>query len=225
MDSHSALLRRKVELALPALAAAQRRLEAHPRSAAMWVGYLRMLHATMRASVPLIEMAGLRAVEMAERDPVAHSLVGYLRRHADDERGHDRWLADDLAAVGVQQEELDGRPAPPAVAELIGAQYYWVLHYHPVAVLGYLLVAEGYPPDRLRIEEIRTRSGLPAEAFRTLLEHAELDPGHSAELDGLLDRLPLSEGQQEVLGLSALSAVAGSARLLDELWDRLPAPT
>lgn len=222
-SSSSSVLRRKIALALPPLVAAQRRLDQHPEPAAAWLAFLGVLHGAVRASVPLLEAARDRARDLSPTDPVAAGLADYLRRHADEERGHDEWLLQDLHSVGVASAELLSRPPSGAVAALIGAQYYWVLHYHPVCVLGYLMVIEGNPPSRRGLQDLRSRSGLPASAFRTMLEHADLDIGHAAELADLLDRLPLSPSHNEALGLSALSTVAGLTRLLEGVGDGLAA--
>jgi hypothetical protein len=56
-----------------------------------------------------------------------------------------------------------------------------------------------------------------------MLEHADIDVGHAAELADLLDRLPLSPNHDEALGLSAISTVAGVTRVLQEVEDRLAA--
>jgi hypothetical protein len=219
----SSVLRRKIALALPPLVAAQRRLDQHPDPAAAWLAFLGAGYGSIRASVPLLETARDRARDLSPTDPVAAGLVDYLREHAEEERGHDEWLLQDLQSVGVASAELLSRPPSDAVAALVGAQYYWVLHYHPVCVLGYLMVIEGNPPNRRRLLDLQSRSGLPASAFRTMLEHADLDMGHAAELAELLDRLPLSSGHNEALGLSAISTVAGLTRLLTEVGDRLAA--
>jgi hypothetical protein len=219
----SSVLRRKIALALPPLVAAQRRLDQHPEPAAAWLAFLGVLYGSIRASVPLLETARDRARDLSPTDPLAAGLVDYLRRHADEERGHDEWLLQDLQSVGVASTELLSRPPSGAVAALVGAQYYWVLHYHPVSILGYLMVIEGNPPNRRRLQDLQSRSGLPLSAFRTMLEHADLDIGHAAELADLLDRLPLSPSHNEALGLSAISTVAGLTRLLKDLGDRLAA--
>ena len=219
----SSVLRRKIALALPPLVAAQRRLDQHPDPAAAWLAFLGAGYGSIRASVPLLETARDRARDLSPTDPLAAGLVDYLREHAEEERGHDEWLLQDLQSVGVASAELLSRPPSDAVAALVGAQYYWVLHYHPVCLLGYLMVLEGNPPDRRRLQDLRSRSGLPASAFRTMLKHADLDIGHAAELDDLLDRLPLSPGHKEGLGLSAISTVAGLTRVLQEVGDRLAA--
>jgi Iron-containing redox enzyme len=219
----SSVLRRKIALALPPLAAAQRRLDQHPDPAAAWIAFLRVLYGSMRASVPLLETARDRARDLSPTDPLAAGLVDYLRRHAEEERGHDEWLLQDLQSVGVDSAELLRRPSSGAVAALIGAQYYWTLHYHPVCILGYLIVLEGNPPSQRSLQDLQGRSGLPPSAFRTMLEHADLDIDHAAELADLLDRLPLSPDHNEALGLSAISTVAGLARILNEVGDRLAA--
>ena len=221
--SSSSILRCKIALALPPLVAAQRRLDQHPDPATAWIAFLDALHGSVRASVPLLETARDRARDLCPTDPLAAGLVDYLRRHAEAERGHDEWLLQDLESVGVASTELLSRPPSGAVAALIGAQYYWILHYHPVCILGYLMVIEGNPPDRRRLQDLQSRSGLPASAFRTMLEHADLDIDHAAELADLLDLLPLSSSHNEALGLSAISTVAGLTRLLKELGDRLAA--
>jgi hypothetical protein len=219
----SSLLRNKIALARPALVAAQRRLDQHPDPAAAWIEFLRAGYGSIRASVPLLEVARDRARDLSPQDPLAAGLVDYLHEHAEEERGHDEWLLQDLQSVGVIPAELLSRPASGAVAALVGAQYYWVLHYHPVCVLGYLMAIEGNPPDRQSLLDLQRRSGLPASAFRTMLVHADLDTGHADELADLLDRLPLSPNHDEALGLSAISTIAGLTRLLQEVADRLAA--
>ena len=221
--SSSSALRGKIALALPPLVAAQRHLDEHPEPGAAWIAFLRVLYGSIRASVPLLETALDRARGLSPADPLAAGLVDYLRRHAEEERGHDEWLLQDLQSVGVASTELLSRPPSGAVAALVGAQYYWVLHYHPVCILGYLMVLEGNPPNRRALQSLRSRSGLPVSAFRTMLEHADLDIDHAAELDDLLDRLPLSPSHNEALGLSAISTVAGLTRVLQEVGDRLAA--
>ncbi len=102
---------------------------------------------------------------------------------------------------------------------MIGSQYYWALHYHPVAVLGYMTVTEGYPTPPKLIERLIGSTGLPRGAFRTLMEHAELDPDHGDELDQVLDTLPLSRELEEVVGLSAMSSVDLMARCIEEVCE------
>src|SRR5204863_60824 len=82
------------------------------------------------------------------------------------------------------------RMPSPTVASMIGAQYYWVLHHHPVAMLGDMMVREGYPSGVETVETLMARSGYPRAAFRTMERHAHLDLHHRDDLIELLDGRP-----------------------------------
>jgi len=70
------------------------------------------------------------------------------------------------------------------------------------------------------IETLIARTGFPREAFRTYIEHGDLDPGHRDHLDETLDALPLTSGHETALGVSAISSAGLAARALAELLDR-----
>jgi hypothetical protein len=211
----STLLRRKIALVIPAFVRAGDRLVAHPRVRELYPEYLFVSHCVIRASVPLMETA--RAEAEARDDPVSAALAPYLAEHEEEERDHDEWLLGDLALLGHDREALLRRPPPPTVASLVGAQYYWVLHYHPVALLGYIGLLEGYPPSLALIDRLQAGTGYERAAFRTMIAHAELDPGHGAELDALLDTLPLTREHSAVIGLSAMHTVELYTRAIEEL--------
>jgi hypothetical protein len=216
----SAALRFKVELALPLFLAAGRRLIEHPGVRELYPEYLVASHGVVRASVPLMERALERARTTAAQDGAAPGLAAYLERHADEERGEDEWLLEDLEALGRSREEALARAPSPSVAALVGAQYYWIEHYDPVAILGYICVLECYPPTSDDVEELIARTGHGPQAFRTLIRHARLDPIHGAEFDEALDGLPLSRRQEAVIGVSALHSVRAYTRVIDDLLAR-----
>lgn len=163
--------------------------------------------------MPLTRVALAQANERG--DPAG--LAGYLELHVDEEIGHDETLLDDLELLGRGREQVLGRMPSPAVASLVGAQYYWVLHHHPVAFLGYIGVMEGYPPTEELVELLVERTGYPREAFRTFSEHGELDPGHRDHLDRTLDALPLTDRHEEVIGASAIATVVLATRAVAEV--------
>jgi hypothetical protein len=106
------------------------------------------------------------------------------------------------------------------VAALAGAQYYWISHYHPVTLLGYIAVLEGQPPSPELPARLAAATGYPLAAFRALSGHAAADPGHGDEVFRLLDRLPLTVPQQAAVGISALHTITSTVRLLLELAAR-----
>jgi hypothetical protein len=216
----STRLHQKIELLLPTLTDAGRRLVTHPRIAELYPEYLVTMHWVVRASVPLMEAARDRAAAMATDDPVSAAVARYLADHIPEELDHDEWLLEDLEVLGRHRSTVLARPPSPVVASSVGAQYYWIFHYHPVALLGYIALLEGYPPERPEIEALMERTGHRPEAFRTLLAHAELDPHHGDALDETIDRLPLTREQSTVLGLSAMHSTLTMARAIEEIPDR-----
>lgn len=165
-----------------------------------------------------METALARARVLASEDRVAAGLAVYLERHIPEEMHSEEpggATLDDLAALGVDTEALRTQQPSPKIAALIGAVYYWIFHFHPVAVLGYLEL-EAYHPSVSGVERLIERTGLPLEGFRQLRLHAKLDVAHARELHRVLDRLPLKPQHEELIGLSALHTMS---LLTDELLD------
>ena len=213
---HSQRLRGKIALVLPELLAVGRALMDHPRIAELYPEYLFTLHCMTRASVPLMEAALGQARALADRDPVAAALVPYLVKHIPEER-HAHWLLQDLEVLGFARDEVVQRPPSPTVAALVGSQYYWIFHYHPVALLGYMEIAEGYPPTAQQVETLIARTGYPANAFRSLSRHARLDLHHRDDLHEVLDSLPLTPQHSAIIGMSALQSVHLASLAIGEI--------
>lgn len=214
--SQALLLRRKIALALPRLAERSEAVWSHPGLRRLYPDLLITFHGFIRASVPLMQRAAERCRDLGASDELARELGPYLEHHVTEELGHDEWLLEDLEALGVSRAEALARLPSPTVASLVGCQYYWIDHVHPVALLGYIAVLEGNPAPTERIEELVSLTGLPRQGFRTLLKHARLDPGHRDDLDRLLDRLPLDEKHASLIGLSAFTTAELFGRLFDE---------
>jgi hypothetical protein len=202
-----ARLRTEIDLAFPALRHAASGFWTAPGLRERYPRYLSELHGAVRATTSLLDTA-LTESRRRPHDPVARRLVSYLAEQRRAEDGHDTWLLEDYAAVGGDVAKLLEAAPGPEVAALVGAQYYWILHVHPVALLGHIAVLEQHPPAAGIADRLAGQTGLPAPAFRTLAAHAELDLGHGATLDALLDAVPLTPGQRALVGTSALHSVA-----------------
>lgn len=215
-------LRQKLSLATGPLGAACTSLVEDPRLAELWPEYLIAQHQIIRATVPLTEVAAERARALLDTDPVAGELTAYLDEHVGEELGHDEDLLDDLEVLGLERDEVLARMPSPTVASLVGSQYYWILHYHPIAFLGFVALMEGFPPTAELIRTLIATTGHPAEAFRTFVDHGELDPGHRDRLDHTLDSLPLTPQHEVVMGVSATSSAGLAAEVVREVLGRRP---
>jgi hypothetical protein len=215
--SASARLRAKLALLDTTLGPLYEQLWASPDPAKVYPPFLIQVHQIIRASVPLMETARACAASRADGDAVCAALVPYLGEHVEEERDHDLWTLEDLEIAGVPRSDVLARIPSPRVAAMVGAQYYWVQHHHPLALLGYIAVLESSPPSRSFIERLEARTGLPRAAFRTMAKHGELDPGHRDGLDRFLDTLPLTADHESLLGVSLVHTVSSLGGCVREL--------
>ncbi|SEF95830.1 Iron-containing redox enzyme [Nonomuraea solani] len=223
MTTHSEELCRKIEMVMPIYAAATRRMITSPGFRDIYPEYLSTSHMLVRASVPVMRRALARCVELARQDEVADRLGAYLREHIPEELGHDEWVRDDMAAIGADPDEPWRRMPPPSVARVVGSQYYWIDHYHPVTLLGHITVLEGYPPTFPVIEDMIRRTGYPRAGFQNLLKHARLDVHHRKDLFAAIDALPLRPHHRAAMSTSAMNSVILYADVIDDLMTRVPA--
>jgi hypothetical protein len=213
--SPAVVLRITLAQATPPLRAAAAEIWRRPGIERRYPVYLRRMHEVVRASVPLMELAAQRCRLLGPVDPVAVALRHYLEAHIEQERGHDDWLLDDLAAA-------DPGPAgagvpPPVVARLVGTQYYWIAQHHPVALLGYIAVLEGNAPDVRLANRIMATAGVSEAAVRTVRAHAELDTDHTGAVYALLDTLPLTPTQLAAVTVSGLHTTRALMALFEHI--------
>jgi Iron-containing redox enzyme len=217
--SHSKRLRTIIRLAEPCLLEVSDRFWTNARLPQIFPEFLFMMHSIIRSSVSLLNAAADAAQSRADSDRVSRKIADYYRTHAIEETHHDDWLLDDLVAVGGDRSKVLARMPAQEVTALVGAQYYWALHVHPVSLFGYLAVLEGNPSSLKELSKIRATHKLPSEGFRTMVKHARLDPHHRDEMFAQLDELPLNESQAELVALSAVQTVEYLTEAIEEILD------
>lgn len=176
-----------------------------------------LLNQITRASVPL--MAAARDICAARRDegPLMVALEHYYEKHVPEEMDHDLWTLDDLEAVGYHRAGVLAMTPQPAVANLVGAQYYWLNHHHPVMLLGYIAVLEGSPPQMDHLDWIEEAAGLGKDAWRTYRFHGDVDPHHLEDLNRAVDAMPLTRHEMSLIGISALATSEALARCVEQI--------
>lgn len=222
-ELNSRLVRARLDV--PAAHAAAAAVCDHPAARDLYPGLLALEHQVVRATVPLLRTAGKEAVRRgATGDAVAIGLTDHLRRQERDDLHHDDRLLDDYAALDRDPAEIVETPPPPAVAAMVGAVYYWILHFHPVAILGYRAVLDGAPPSPDLVTELIRRTGHPTEAFRTFQRHAVVGPIHAAERWAILDALDLTTTQLGLVTTVARHTLALYAAAIEGLLSASSSP-
>lgn len=126
----------------------------------------------------------IRATEGLLQCAIDHSegsLHEYYKNHAEEERGHDKWMAQDL-------KMYMSSPISREAIEMAGSQYYMIKHIDSHALLGYMAVMEGYPLDLEVLSCLEDMHG--KELFKTMRYHAEHDLEHRKELFETIDKHP-----------------------------------
>ncbi len=202
--SHSQELKSKIRLADPRLQEQLGLFWDHPSFRAVFAEHLVGLYFAVNASIPLLQCALERSRKLAAECPVAAGLIPYFTGHIDEEQYHDEWLLEDIETLGMARSSVTSRIPPPDVAAMIGTQYYYIHHAHPLSMLAYLAVIEGSPPRREELDRVAARMTVPKTSLRSFYKHAEFDIGHSEELWHLIDHLPLEPWHQTLLGLNVI---------------------
>jgi hypothetical protein len=192
-----------------------RRVWYHPRLAEVYPEFLFATYGVTMASAPAMRYAADRCDDLGN-DPLREQLRAYYQEHAEEEQNHGEWLLSDLASLGIARERVLQRLPYPSVAALVGSQYYWIQHVHPVAYLGYLAVLES-PTEAGFLYEVHARTGIPLSSMSCHLRHAELDLTHVAELDAEIDALPLTRKQEELIAVSAIATIGHLERVFADI--------
>lgn len=116
------------------------------------------------------------AIFLLKDDGFEGELKAFYAKHLEDERGHAKWLKEDLGDHPIELHFT--------AAALAGTAGYLVRHVHPVSLLGYMLALEGTPIPMEYVEAVEREHG--KSAARTLRLHAEEDPKHFKELQAFL---------------------------------------
>jgi hypothetical protein len=219
--SRGEALRARTTLILALLSKATKAMIARPNLAPLIIGHSVLMHQITRASVPLMEAALLESEKRTD-DPVCRELAPYLKGHIQEEMHHDEWTLQDLESIGISRAIVLASIPAGNVAALVGAQYYWILHHHPVAILGYMVALEAHAPPEAAINDLQAKTGLPEGFFRSYQIHAALDPHHEAELFHLIDTLPLEPAHEQLITESLWHSGKMLADTLanPQLWDR-----
>lgn len=218
MFTHSQRLRATISLAERRLTSLIHDVWFHPRLNELYPEFLFALYGVIVSTTPAMRFAGQLCAEAGNDGPLDAWLGDYYLEHAVEEDGHGEWALADLGSLGVARERVLERLPYPSVAALVGSQYYWMKHVHPIALLGFIAVLES-PAQLEFLREVSDRDGIPLASMSCHVKHAELDPGHVAEFDATLDSLPLTREQRDLITVSAITTIGHLEQVFTDILE------
>jgi len=161
----------------------------------VYAAYLCQAFHHVKHTVPLLMAAGSRIPDSYGwlRDAVAH--------YIDEERGHEEWILNDIAACGYHREAA--RASQPTVATelLVAYAYDTIQRRNPLGFFGMVHVLEGtsiVAADQAAAG-IQQALGLPDHAFTYLRSHGALDLDHVEFFRKLMNRIDDTDDQQAIV--------------------------
>jgi pyrroloquinoline quinone (PQQ) biosynthesis protein C len=149
----------------------------------------------VKHTVPLLMACGARLPERLEwlRDAVAE--------YIEEERGHQEWILDDIAACGGDRNAVRTGEPGQATELMVAYAYHVIDRVNPVGFFGMVLVLEGTSTALATraAAAIQQSLGLPDAAFSYLRSHGHLDISHVDFYRGLMNRLEDPADQAAVI--------------------------
>lgn len=216
-ETNSESLRLKIRLTSGPRDRASQALWSHPQLGELFPWAILRAYMITHVTVPLMKAAQNRAEALATDDAVAGGLADYLEHHISEEIGHDDQFLEDLIALGMAEADVRAKLPWPSLACLTGLQYYWILHHHPIVFVSYMATLEGTCVPIEKIRQVQAQTGLPSAGFRTLIWHTLHDSEHTADLDRVLDGLPLTSEQMALIGVNVAHTHNLLARSVHEM--------
>lgn len=169
-------------LAIPLVRNAPR--QGGPRS--LYIAFLTEAYHHVKHTFPLLALAASRTSDERYQD----ALVEYM----EEERGHEKWILDDIRAMGGDAEAVRTGQPGPACRVMVAFAYYAIEHVSPYAMLGSVHVLEGMSvllADQLAATLAQSFGAADGAGFSYLTSHGSLDQEHVAffrkVVDGITD--------------------------------------
>lgn len=157
----------------------------------------------------------ISAIAASRMPDALRELRYFLYQHMQEESGHELWVLNDLAAVGVAPAVAEAHRAGPYTLGMTGFNYWAAEHRHPASVLGMLyaleVVASVYGgPFSSAIRESLLLDGDAGISF--ISSHTTMDSAHIADLREIVN---------QVADPAAMDAMVESAELNFHHFGRL----
>jgi pyrroloquinoline quinone (PQQ) biosynthesis protein C len=168
-------------------------------SRALYLRFLAEAYHHVKHTFPLLALAASRTNDERLQD----AMVEYM----EEERGHEKWILDDIRALGGDAEAVQAGDGSPACRIMVAYSYYAVERVSPYALLGSVHVLEGMSAllaGRLA-DALRMSLKLDGEdGFSYLRSHGLLDVDHVAFFRELVDGFEEAPTQRIIIDSSRI---------------------
>jgi pyrroloquinoline quinone (PQQ) biosynthesis protein C len=151
-------------------------------SRSLYLDFLAEAYHHVKHTFPLLALAASRTTDERYQD----ALVEYM----EEERGHEKWILNDIRALGGDPDPVRHGQGGPACRIMVGYAYYAIEHISPYAFLGSVHVLEGMSvllADQVA-DAMMASLGLEGDTgFSYLRTHGSLDAEHVAFFRKLVD--------------------------------------
>ncbi len=148
----------------------------------LYVGFLTEAYHHVKHTFPLLALASAKTRD----ERYQSALVEYMN----EERGHEKWILDDIHAMGGDARAVaQGKPGM-ACQVMVGYAYYAIEWISPYAMLGMVHVLEGLSvmlAGKVAGAVQRSLGADGAAGFSYLHTHGSLDVEHTALFRNLID--------------------------------------
>ncbi|MGA7327128.1 MAG: iron-containing redox enzyme family protein [Rhodomicrobium sp.] len=151
-------------------------------SRGLYIAFLREAYHHVKHTFPLLALAS--ALTRDERYQAA------LAEYMNEERGHEKWILDDIRAMGGDAVSVErGKPGIPCQV-MVGYAYYSIQWISPYAMLGMVHVLEGLSvmlADKVAHTVQQSTGSDGFAGFSYLKSHGSLDVEHTALFRNLVN--------------------------------------
>ena len=163
-----------------------------------YVAFLTEAYHHVRHTVPLLMACGSRLGE-------SHRwLQDAITEYIEEERGHDRWILNDIQACGADADGV--YHGQPSLATELMVSYAWdsVMRGNPVSFFGMVYVLEGTSVNLATpmAQLIQQKLALPEQAMSYLYSHGSLDQEHIQFFRTLMEKLDDPADQAAVIHMA-----------------------
>jgi pyrroloquinoline quinone (PQQ) biosynthesis protein C len=181
-----------------------------------YLSYLAQAYHHVRHTCPLLGAALARCAQGDQR--YRDALLEYI----EEERGHDQWILNDIAALGGDAQAVRANEGDDAVRVMVAYAYYVIERVSPYALLGMVHVLEGMSvalAQRAAASIAQVVGSGTAAGFSYLTSHGALDQEHVAFFERLVNGIEDARQRQAIIDTARIMY-----RLFGEVFRSLDTP-